>query len=487
MASRFGPGVRPFADDPFATALNELQASFMAAREQRRRRGIEDEERARQRRIDDERAADRKRQQQAQDLELALRGVRRGRAPTIEEPATGPTLGGLRRSVAGASDAPAFVTPDSPQASEFGTIRRMLSPPQRTALMPQVDETPIRGGIVPPQQDDVDPVSLGVSALSEARALGRQAFREPRLLAAPGAFVPGVGFTPQAIYEPTPELGLQRPATVSRPDPRFEQLTPEFYRERPVDETEQLVQMLVAEGIPENRARIAARNTSLLDDLLFPREERESPVRWERFTDEQGNVWQIHPETGETRRLPLRGRVPDSGGESASDAERRRTRMEREAADYAALLLRHGGRRGDSQDIANVAALVASRFPDLPRDRAAAIASDAAARIASSQLIDERRQQQLETGGRGDPATDLLARILMGESAPGEAQAANEAAGVPGIGRGGAVAQQPVTLDDEEASAARELVSDMSDADARAALTAAGYSPAEIDRILGGR
>lgn len=344
MASRFGPGVRPFADDPFATALNELQASFMAAREQRRQRGIEDEERARQRRIDDERAADRKRQQQAQDLELALRGIRRGRAPTIEEPATGPTLGGLRRSVAGASDAPAFVTPDSSGASEFGTIRRMLSPPQRTALMPQVDEAPIRGGIVPPQQDDVDPVSLGVSALSEARALGRQAFREPRLLAAPGAFVPGVGFTPQAIYEPTPELGLQRPATVSRPDPRFEQLTPEFYRERPVDETEQLVQMLVAEGIPENRARIAARNTSLLDDLLFPREERESPVRWERFTDEQGNVWQVNPVTGETRRLPLRGRVPGSDdGERRLTPKQERDIMLASAAGDAAYMIRQPG------------------------------------------------------------------------------------------------------------------------------------------------
>jgi hypothetical protein len=172
MASRYGPGVLPTGVNPLAEAIDALRSSFGSAAEGQRRRQREAE-------LDAERQEDRefvrdqaRRSEERQDFRT-FGQIPVSEAPTVQEEVRAPGI---------------F------EGAGFGMAG---------------------------EQDGSNPL---LESISLARENGRPAPAPPA--ARPGAFVPGIGFSLPTFNPPAADtrIGMQRPATTARPDPRFEQV-----------------------------------------------------------------------------------------------------------------------------------------------------------------------------------------------------------------------------------------------------------------------
>lgn len=258
-------------------------------------RGVENFIRARERKKAGERQEeDEERRREIEELNLALQGIRRGEAPTQTVEREQPSV---------------FEGVDPSRSIGAGSVRR-----DRTAHRPEMDGGAGENGFARerPEEGSFASGPEGVAAsLGELRQGGR-----PRMVAPPGAFVPGVGFTDRALFEnPAARMGAHREATTrERPDPRFEQLTDEFYRERPEDPQAQLSEALgrLRHLSPEQRQALAA---GVPESVVF----REEPQEEEDVITVAGREFPNTPE-GEEAALAWRrqhsaaGRDPEGPG-----------------------------------------------------------------------------------------------------------------------------------------------------------------------------
>jgi Sec-independent protein translocase protein TatA len=287
MASRFGPGVLPTGVNPLAEAIDALRSSFAGAAEGQRRRQREAE-------LDAERQEDRqfvrdqaRRSEERQDFRT-FGQIPVSEAPTVQEEVRAP----------GIFDGAGFG-----MAGEQGGPNPLLE------------------------------------SISLARENGRPAPAPPA--ARPGAFVPGVGFSLPTFNPPAADtrLGLQRPATTARPDPRFEQVGEDRFVNRELLPEErkrnELVDILAGlQHVGPDQARALAAGVPVSVAMPRPAEAPTITVAGREFPDtpegrREAIAWRREHASAGRDPNARRGESDESGRTRGERSDLRRTALTR--------------------------------------------------------------------------------------------------------------------------------------------------------------
>lgn len=371
---RFSPTVLPRPSSGLSSALDRLVAGFQSQRDRRRRDEREDElderydrefdfRRERAKTTDERYAEDAARRGRRDTVDLHERGYREGEAPpSFERRAPGYDLGTAPGGMAEGDRSADLMH----RHGGFGGGGRDLA----DRSLPDNRPGGFRRGPDATLGGEGGPLAAHLGGLARE---GRPA--EPELVALPGAFVPGhpQGFTDQAIFRRRERTPLNR--YEARPDPRYEQVTDDLYRDRTAtpearraaseeserrrevaaeeaerrrgaEETaaerrEQASVLAALEHISPEQARALAHGAPA--SAVLPRERAADRPSYQRFEGEGGDVMSFDPRTGSARPVtgpdgePVRGSGAEGGVSPTQLAVAERQRVLNAARDVSRI------------------------------------------------------------------------------------------------------------------------------------------------------